>query len=221
MDTDENMPLRAALERTAEDLPPLPDLVPLAVREGRRRRARARFAVVTAALGAVTAGALGLTLLPGAGPAPSAPAAPPADGPGFEERVAALLDEVLPAEVTDVRPVDIAGGSYMLDANGTTFRMTVAVPTADSATLPQCENAPAGSSLCDREELRLGPVSELGGRVRVGFLYRGKSVTITVYDWPGEAKVPVEAADLMALGREPRFLELVRERVSAGAQRAR
>ncbi|CAM5324311.1 hypothetical protein [Streptomyces narbonensis] len=67
--------LRDAMDRTAGDLPPLPDLAPLAVREGRRRRARSRFAVGAAALGVVTAGALGLTLLPGADPGVAMPAA--------------------------------------------------------------------------------------------------------------------------------------------------
>lgn len=83
--TDETTILRAAMDRTTEGLPPLPDLAPAAVRLGRRRRARARLTVVGGAFATVTAAALGLTLLPGdagGGPAVAgvgaAPEAPPA-----------------------------------------------------------------------------------------------------------------------------------------------
>ncbi|MEU8524365.1 hypothetical protein AB0C77_02015 [Streptomyces sp. NPDC048629] len=82
--TDDTTMIREAMDRTTEGLPPLPDLAPVAVRLGRRRRARARLTVVGGAFATVTAAALGLTLLPGdAGGGPAvggvgaAPEAPP------------------------------------------------------------------------------------------------------------------------------------------------
>ncbi|SCD67082.1 hypothetical protein [Streptomyces sp. OspMP-M43] len=72
---------RDALQRAVGPLPLQPDLVPDAVREGRRRRARTRAFTVTGAFLAVTAVTLGLAVLgprlltgPDAGPA--APAGP-------------------------------------------------------------------------------------------------------------------------------------------------
>ncbi|PCG86797.1 hypothetical protein CIB93_06120 [Streptomyces sp. WZ.A104] len=55
--------LRDALHRTADTLSPLPDLVPEAVREGHRRRARNRAAAVAGTFVAVTALTLGLSVL--------------------------------------------------------------------------------------------------------------------------------------------------------------
>ncbi|MEU0158560.1 hypothetical protein ABZ154_06855 [Streptomyces sp. NPDC006261] len=54
---------RDALHRAAGALPPLPDLVPDAVREGQRRRARSRGLAVAGTFVAVTAVTLGLSLL--------------------------------------------------------------------------------------------------------------------------------------------------------------
>ncbi|MDX3376969.1 hypothetical protein PV390_21475 [Streptomyces sp. ME02-6991-2A] len=54
---------RDALHRTADALPPLPDLVPGAVREGERRRVRRRGLAVAGTFVAVTAVTLGLSLL--------------------------------------------------------------------------------------------------------------------------------------------------------------
>lgn len=71
---------RDALHRTADALPPLPDLVPDAVREGERRRVRSRGLAVAVTFVAVTAVTLGLALLgpllrqtPGTEPAAPAP----------------------------------------------------------------------------------------------------------------------------------------------------
>lgn len=72
--------LRDALHRTADTLSPLPDLVPEAVREGRRRRARTRAVAVAGAFVAVTAMTLSISVL---GPwLLSGPSAPPAAPPG-------------------------------------------------------------------------------------------------------------------------------------------
>lgn len=56
--------VRDAMERTVDDLPFPPDLVPAAVLKGRRRRARARAAVAASALGATALAALGAVALP-------------------------------------------------------------------------------------------------------------------------------------------------------------
>ncbi|WP_430478524.1 hypothetical protein ACQZM9_13580 [Streptomyces sp. P11-1] len=79
---------RDALCRTADDLPPLPDLVPDAVREGQRRRARRRGFAVAGAFTAVTCVTLGIALL---GPllrhAPDAEPAAPPSGPSITRPV--------------------------------------------------------------------------------------------------------------------------------------
>ncbi|GAA3071908.1 hypothetical protein GCM10017562_44150 [Streptomyces roseofulvus] len=212
--------LRDALDRTADALPPLPDLVPLAVREGRRRRARSRLAAGTAAFAVVTAGALGLALLPGAGPGVPTPAASTVDGEGlsaaererrarFQQRMAALLDERLPANVTGVRPVEGQVSEYAIEADGEVFRMVVSVRKAADLALRHCEEAPAGNSPCERDALRLGPVSEWSDRVTVGYQYRRSQVTLIVYG--GKAEAPVNAKGLFTVTGDPRFLELVRE----------
>ncbi|MEU0981051.1 hypothetical protein ABZ488_17680 [Streptomyces griseus] len=72
---------RDALHRAVGPLSLQPDLVPDAVREGRRRRARTRAFAVTGAFLAVTAVTLGLAvlgpwLLTGPDPGPAAPAGP-------------------------------------------------------------------------------------------------------------------------------------------------
>ncbi|CAM5343260.1 hypothetical protein [Streptomyces narbonensis] len=208
--------LRDAMDRTAGDLPPLPDLAPLAVREGRRRRARSRFAVGAAALGVVTAGALGLTLLPGADPGVAMPAASAPVGkrlsPEERERreeyrwkMAALLDELLPATVTGVRPEGDRVSEYRFEAGGETFRMVVSVRR-----IP-VHGAFGGDRWAEKEvaKLRTGPISELGGRVLVGYTYRRSDVLLIVYDKNGGA--PVSATDLFPVTSDPRFLELVQE----------
>ncbi|MET9950246.1 hypothetical protein ABZ135_01675 [Streptomyces sp. NPDC006339] len=252
---NETVPLRDVLDRTAEDLPPLPDLAPLAVREGRRRRARARLAVAATAFGAVTAGALGLTLLPGADPAPATPAAVPSatgasaspggsyppvvveETPGVtppdnpdglagaererraahQQRVAALLDELLPPKVTAIRPVKDQVAVYRITAGGTSFRMTVSVRPTDDRALRPCVNLPEHRVVCeavafdgDREAHLLSmPVDgqdTLGSYVN--FLYGGSRVGLSVE--PQGASAPVTPRQLLAVAEDPRFLDLVR-----------
>ncbi|MGA6171596.1 hypothetical protein ACPEIF_15250 [Streptomyces sp. NPDC012600] len=75
---------RDALTRTADTLSPLPDLVPDAVREGRRRRARSRGLAVAGAFVAVTSVTLGVALLgPLVRPAPGTDPGAPAPGPSI------------------------------------------------------------------------------------------------------------------------------------------
>ncbi|GGV92624.1 hypothetical protein GCM10015535_54000 [Streptomyces gelaticus] len=54
--------VREAMAEAAEGAPPLPDLVPVALAEGRRRRTRARAAIGGTAAGVVVLGVLGATL---------------------------------------------------------------------------------------------------------------------------------------------------------------
>ncbi|MFF9146871.1 hypothetical protein ACF1BN_18610 [Streptomyces sp. NPDC014861] len=209
-DIDDTVLLRDALDRTTDGLPPLPDLAPLAVREGRRRRARSRLAVGSAAFAVVTAGALGLTLLPGAGPGAAAPAVSTVGGQGLSEeerafreeyrrKMAELLDERLPAEVTGVRPEGDRVSEYRFEAGGETFRMVVSVRRPSQA-------PPTGR---DGGKLRIGPISELGGRVHVGYMYHRSEVTFLVYD--GRTGAPLSPGDLFHVADDPRFLELVKE----------
>lgn len=262
MDTDETFPLRAALNRAAEELPPLPDLVPLAVREGRRRRARARFATAAAAFGVVTAGALGLTLLPGNGPAPAMPAAPPSspaasaspevsarpdasyppvvveETPGVpppdnpdglseaererravhQQRVAALLDELLPAYVTEIRPVKDEVSAYRITADGTPLRLSVLVRPTDEKALDPCPDRPDPRIVCetvafdgDREARLQSMATELPGTsaAYVRFLYGGSRVRISVE--PEGVPSRLTPRQLFAVAEDPRFLDVVRD----------
>ncbi|WP_225803266.1 hypothetical protein [Streptomyces sp. NK15101] len=100
------------------------------MREGRRRRARSRLAVGTAALAVVTAGALGLTLLPGTDSGVPMPAAwtvretrlTGADWirrESYQKDVAQVLKQQLPPKVTRVRPVGDGGdrvSEYLIEA---------------------------------------------------------------------------------------------------------
>ncbi|MEU7513127.1 hypothetical protein AB0B13_14130 [Streptomyces sp. NPDC042898] len=241
MDTDDTTLLRDALDRTTDGLPPLPDLAPLAVREGRRRRARARIAVATTAFGVVTAGALGLTLLAGTtGPGVSTPAAggartsyppvvveetpgvtPPDNPEGLSEtererraqhqqKMAALLDELLPPKITDIRPVKDRTAEYRITAGGETFRMVASVrPDADRDRF--CENRPKDAPTCE-EDTRLwtGPISEgRTTRATAQYWYRKSVVELSVY--AGKAEVPVTVRHLFDVAKDPRFLELVKD----------
>ncbi|WP_019888609.1 hypothetical protein [Streptomyces purpureus] len=163
---DDETIVKSAMDRTTDDLPPLPDLVPLAIRQGRRRVARARLAVVAGSFAVVTATALGLTLLPGTASQVPIPAAPPSPSPSayrtpvtleptpgqqpparvpdaerqrladFQQRAAALLDELLPDSVTDVRPVADHVRQYRITAGGRTFPLFLSVAPADDEPQP-------------------------------------------------------------------------------------
>ncbi|MER8035657.1 hypothetical protein [Streptomyces hydrogenans] len=257
---DDTTALRDALDRTVEELPPLPDLAPLAVREGRRRRARARFATAAGAFGVVTAGALGLTLLPGNGPTPAMPAAPPSspgvsaspsvdpdasyppvvveETPGVtppdnpdglspaererravhQQRVAVLLDELLPAKVTEIRPVKDKVSAYRITAGGEPFWLTVSVRPTDDLSVEECPDRPDPRIDCetvtfdgDREAQLLSlATSEPGTSASyVRFVYGGSRVRLSVD--PEGAPSPVTPRQLFAVAEDPRFLDMVRE----------
>ncbi|SDL05175.1 hypothetical protein [Streptomyces indicus] len=99
--------VRAVMERTAEELPVLPDLSGAARAEGRRRRNRARAGAVAGVLAVAVTGLFGANALAGGGssaakvPVASAPDA----GSEAERQIAAALQRLLPADAGEVRLV--------------------------------------------------------------------------------------------------------------------
>ncbi|MFI6420078.1 hypothetical protein ACIBG6_22100 [Streptomyces sp. NPDC050842] len=200
--------LRDAMDRTADGLPPLPDLAPLAVREGRRRRARARFAVGAAAFGVLTVGALGLTLLPSPG-TDVAGVAKHIDAEAERERAtehqrktAALLDELLPAKVTDIRPVEGQVAEYRITVDDRPFIMTVSVRPMPASLLQDCPD-------CEKDtRLKTVQIVDWADFKAAQYWYGKSRVTLSVFGW-GTA-VPLTARDLSAVTGDSRFLELVK-----------
>lgn len=187
------------------------------MREGRRRRARARFAVGAAAFGVLTAGALGLTLLPGPGTdvtGVSTPAVGEAERERraeYQRRMTALLDELLPDRVTDVRPVRDEVAEYRITAGGETLRMVVSVRPDDDSVLGYCKSRPRNAPACEEEtQLRTGSFIDFPTvKSTVQYWYRKSRVEFTVY--AGKAVLPVTGRDIFTVTQDPRFLELVKE----------
>ncbi|MBB4983763.1 MULTISPECIES: hypothetical protein [Streptomyces] len=243
---DETM-LRRAMDRTTQDLPPLPDLAPVAVRLGRRRRARARLTVAGGVFGTVTAAALGLSLLSGADPGVAMPAAPPAAFPSayhtpvqvrptpgqqppeklsdaesarhaqFQQQVSALLDELLPASVEDIRPVAGEVSSYRITAGGTTFPVTLSVRPAEGERLQECRNQPPKIT-CEKADLGGGRTAQvyamavnrtdtLGAMVVTRY---GRSKVLLSVDPSDTASAPVTGAQLLTVVRDARFTDLLK-----------
>ncbi|WP_143662643.1 hypothetical protein [Streptomyces sp. CB03238] len=247
------------MDRTTQELPPLPDLAPAAAAQGHRRRARTRLAAAGGVFGTVTAAALGLALLPGTGPAPASPAAAPpgvtapSDAPpevaaspsyrtpvtatpspgqepakklppaertrlaDFQQQAAALLDELLPPSVGEVRPVDGMVSAYRIESGGRTFHLRFSVRPAGKEPLPECRNIPAKSMTC--EHLTLGggmrvqaytmPVDAPGTLEASVVLGYGRSrVALTVS--PSGVSAPVTARQLADVLRDERVRELLR-----------
>ncbi|MFC9591272.1 hypothetical protein ACFTUC_15975 [Streptomyces sp. NPDC056944] len=203
--------LRDAMDRAADGLPPLPDLAPVAVREGRRRRARSRLAIGTAAFAVVTAGVLGVTVLP----------RPGADVPGvstgvgsaeqerkarYQQRMAALLDELLSPKITDVRPVKDKVGEYRFTAGGETFRMVASVRPIGDGPGP-CTWNPK-SAACAGKKLQVGGISGMCG-ASVGSWLGKSMVQLSVNS--RKPTMPLTVDDLLAVGRDPRFVKLVKD----------
>ncbi|MFC9337214.1 hypothetical protein ACFT0G_22615 [Streptomyces sp. NPDC057020] len=211
MENDKDITLlRDAMDRTADGLPPLPDLAPIAVREGRRRRARSRLAAGAAAFAVVTAGVLGVTVLP----RPGADATGVSTGVGgeaerradYQRRMAALLDELLPAKVTSVRPVKDETGQYRITVGGRTFPMVASVrPAAEGR--GACTWNPK-SAACAGKELQSGGISGLCGAY-VQYSLGRSEITLRVRS--GTSSGPLAVEDLLAVGQEPRFVNLVKE----------
>ncbi|MET9372879.1 hypothetical protein ACFYV5_18000 [Streptomyces sp. NPDC003035] len=246
--------LKSAMDRTTEELPPLPDLAPAAMVQGRRRRARARLAAVGGVFGVVTAAALGLTALPGPGAGVTMPAAPPVAFPSvyrtpvalqptpgqqapapetgaeaerraqFQQQVAALLDELLPATVTDIRPVEGHVSLYRISSGERTFLTRMSVRPAEGEALQACESVPAKRMTCEKADIGEGrtaqaytmPINEPDTMSAIVMYAYGRSHVVLSVD-PSDktgattaASSPVTADQLLTVARDPRFTELVK-----------
>ncbi|MFE4332216.1 hypothetical protein ACFRQM_23175 [Streptomyces sp. NPDC056831] len=277
--------IREAMAEAAEDAPPLPDLVPVALAEGRRRRTRARAAIGGGMVAVVALGVLGATLPSwgtGAGTgedaarvgAPSAPGMgygtpptvltrpttdvptplPPLTGPSrtpvhikptpgessmadlsatergrqeeFQQRAAAVLDELLPAAFGTVRPVDLAVSRYQGGSGGRVFPVVFSVqPTGDVSGSPaqepchygpkkkyQCEEAALPDGIVARTVTAVG--SSQGGKdivgVSVRFRFKDSTVVLSADgDDSAVVSAPVTADQLLQVARDARFLRLV------------
>ncbi|MFH8625408.1 hypothetical protein ACH4A8_26580 [Streptomyces vietnamensis] len=213
---DDIVLLRDAMDRTTDGLPPLPDLVPFAVREGRRRRARARLAVGTAAFGVLAVGAVGVTALL---PRPGTDVAGVTTHTGTEadaerarvaehrRKATALLDELLPPKVTAVRPVRDEVDGYWITVDGETYPLVFSVRR--SPVLQNCEGC------AEDARLRTGPIREWPDMTSVQYRYRTSRVELSVYaersGKAGTTAAPLKARDFFAVAADPRFLDLVED----------
>lgn len=259
--------VRGAMEHAVAELPPVHDLVPAAVVQGRRRRARVRVAVAAAVACAVGSVALGSVALPGGDgggrtvrpaasttpsprtseePAPyrtpvhieptsdtedAMAGLPPAERgrqEDFQQRAAALLDELLPDEVGLIRPVDLAVWRYQGEtADGEVFSVVLSVrpsggvprSTRHGDTCPEDPESLRGGS-CEQGTLpdgtkvaayRLIDGSPDRTYTRARFAYGHSDAELAVYPDPdAKASAPVTAGQLLAVVRDRRFLDLVR-----------
>ncbi|MDV5147627.1 hypothetical protein R1T08_26505 [Streptomyces sp. SBC-4] len=71
-----------------------------------------------------------------------------------QQKMAALLDELLPATITGISPVKDRTSEYRITADGETFRMVASVQPGNEMSLRHCENPPEGTPTCE-EETRL------------------------------------------------------------------
>ncbi|MFE3904015.1 hypothetical protein ACFXPY_27800 [Streptomyces sp. NPDC059153] len=273
--------IREAMAEAAEGAPPLPDLVPVALAEGRRRRTRARAAIGGGMVAVVALGVLGATLPSwgtGEGPArvgvPAAPSmghgapspvpikptndfpTPPPSFPGpsrtpvhikptpgessmadlpatergrqeeFQQKAAAVLDELLPAAFGTVRPVDLAVSRYQGGSGGRVFPVVFSVqPTGDVSGSPaqepchygpkkkyQCEEAALPDGIVARTVTAVG--SSKGGKdivgVSVRFRFKDSTVVLSADgDDSAVVSAPVTADQLLQVARDTSFLRLV------------
>ncbi|WP_369145857.1 hypothetical protein [Streptomyces sp. R44] len=235
------------MDRTALDLPPLPDLAPSAMRLGRRRRARARLTVAGGVFGTVTAAALGLSLFSAADPGIALPAAPPAAFPSayhtpvqaqptpgqtppeklsdaesarraqFQQQVSALLDELLPATVTDIRPVADEVSDYRITAGGRSFPVKLSIRPAEGERLQECRNIPAKRMTCEKTDLGGGRIAQvyalaanrpetLGSMVVTRY---GRSNVLLSVSPSDTTSAPVSPGQLLTVVRDARFTDLL------------
>ncbi|MGQ4484580.1 hypothetical protein ACN6LM_004567 [Streptomyces sp. SAS_281] len=264
---DEELLVRTAMERITDGAPPLPDLVPGALVEGRRRRARARAAVGVTAIAIVGLGVLGSALPVWGGdgepvrtwsaaasqtsPVPTPTSVPvpvrapvhiePSPGESsmadlpddersrqqvFQSEAAGVLETLLPEALAPVRPVDIAVNRYQGGAEGPVFPLTFSVrpPATGKAARADraCLDVAVKHLRCDEVSLAGGMMAQAitaagdakGGKtvtsVTVRFTYGRSHVTLTVGgDADAMVSAPVTADDLLAVARDPRFMELV------------
>nr|WP_203602042.1 hypothetical protein [Streptomyces sp. SID9727] len=263
---EEELLVRTAMERLTDGAPPLPDLVPGALAEGRRRRVRARAAIGATAIAIVGLGVLGSTLPVWGGdgepvrewsaaasqtsPAPSPTSVPvpapvhiePSPGESsmadlpddersrqqvFQSEAAGVLETLLPEALAPVRPVDIAVDRYQGGADGgPVFPLTFSVRPLATGKAARADRACLDVAVkhlrCDEVALAGGMMAQAitaagnakGGRTvtsaTVRFTYGNSRVTLTVGgDADAMVSAPVTADGLLAVARDPRFMELV------------
>ncbi|TRV77746.1 hypothetical protein FKN01_14735 [Streptomyces sp. 130] len=263
---DGEMLVRTAMERATEGAPPLTDLVPGALAEGRRRRVRARAAIGATATAIAGLGMLGAALPVWGGggggepvrewsaasrtsPLPTETAVPvrprvhvepspgetsmadlPADERArqqvFQNEAAGVLETLLPEALAPVRPVDIGVSRYQGGADGRVFPLSFSVrplATGKAARADRaCLDVAAKGLRCDEVSLPGGMMAQAitatgnakGGRTITGatvrFTYGHSRVTLTVGgDADAMVPAPVTTDDLLAVARDPRFMELV------------
>ncbi|MFJ2090065.1 hypothetical protein ACIOEW_12450 [Streptomyces sp. NPDC087901] len=262
--------IRAVMEQTAESAPSLPDLVPVALVQGRRRRTRVRAAVGAGVTGVVALGVFGAVLpMWGSGggaqtaqtgsaasqtttatPSPAAtgrtaptpvhveptpgetsmadlPPAERARQENFQQQVAVLLDELLPARLGTVRPVDLAVNRYQGGSDGNTFPVVFSVrPQADPGDAgadPACKDTPSKGFRCRTALLpggiRVRSFSAVGNQkgsqaitgVALKFTYGRSSVSLSVDgDDSSMVSAPVTVTQLVDAVGDSRFLKLVK-----------
>ncbi|MFE0640877.1 hypothetical protein ACFW2Y_04530 [Streptomyces sp. NPDC058877] len=254
-DSPEERALRGAMTEATDTLPPLPDLVPTAVRLGRRRRARARAAKASGVFGLVTAVALGLTLLNSwRGDEPNLPAAPvgptvTSTGPGrepvhveprpgetfpharlpeeqrarldaFQQQAAVVLDELLPAAVGTIRPLDNDVRFYRGEPGGLPYSVQFSVRPAADGDPDRCRGEAEKQVSCRPVELvdgtsarvTLAPSNAHGAlEISLAFRHGGSDVLLSVTpDAAATAAAPVSPTELVGAADDDRFMELVR-----------
>lgn len=207
---DQETLIRVAMERATEGAPPLPDLVPVALVQGRRRRVRARAAIGGATIAVAAIGVFATTLpvwggdaaatrnvsaassagatavpravrtpvhiepSPGESSMADLPAAERAWQEEFQQRAAAVFDELLPDAFGTVHPVDLAVSRYQGGKDGPVFPLMFSVrpqagPEATPADPParrsRRSTSGAGRRRC-RTASRSGPSPRRGTRRR-------------------------------------------------------
>ncbi|MDX5573122.1 hypothetical protein [Streptomyces sp. ID01-9D] len=227
---------RDALRRTVDPLSLQPDLVADAVREGHRRRARARAFAIAGAFVAVTAVTLGLSVLgpwlsAGPGPEPVTPAGPslsvpPGLGPqevqrleDFRRQTARTLGSLLPVSVGTVRPVGDGPGSYEGRRDGIVHTVRLTVRRDPGSPEPACRDLPEKGLTCEPVTLDDGtpaqayrqPVADRPG-TEVSLHYRSGRSTVALSVAParsGADGAAVTAGDLVRVAQNLRFRELI------------
>lgn len=244
--------VREAMERVTDDLTAPVDLVGRAVVAGRRRRLRARATLgataacaaglTVAGLGAVAGGGgAGSTVTVGTAVTPqrtfayvtpaSAPASRPTGGArtgeppdvaAYRQRAAAVLQDLLPPAVGDIRLVAGDVSAYQGTAGGATYAIRFSVLPAPHASVARsCGPSAAKGGTCRIVRLpggvpaavRVAPMND--GHVTgtsVSFHLGGSDVTVSVSPDDAEgASAPVTAQDMQEFVENTRVLDLLHE----------
>ncbi|AXE79484.1 hypothetical protein [Streptomyces atratus] len=144
----------------------------------------------------------------------------------FQQKAAAVLDEMLPAAFGTVRPVDLAVSRYQGGSGGQVFPVVFSVqPTGDVSVSPaqepchygqkkkyRCEEAALPDGIVARTVTAVG--SSKGGKdivgVSVRFRFKDSTVVLSADgDDSAVVSAPVTTDQLLQVARDARFLHLV------------